>query len=1467
MGFEKDLNYYISTIKELIFKENRWISIAEIAERLGVDKYEKLIPGVHNSTIAQIINAHIKKCGVQSYKINYKFDYSIWVAPGNLSQDLIPKSAFIGQPQDKEPQGSSYRASRNQYEGNENWYKFSRKMRKHPFVKNYILKSQNSKCPICNKNIPNIDAGIMIGRNFAHFCQYDAPVLKISTPTSSNPNRKSIVPDCENCLKDHPEYFQECVKRYMLVHNACYYNLNAIGDYNTFTEFDSEKYLNNFNQQNEKEIEIEVKEEFVDIKSINTEEQVVTADENKKQEISDSGEVFVVKEYKQPDSIELLPTTEAYSGIRKFTANYSYSNSNFVIQNLKGSDVKNEFYPTICVLKNLLQRGNPTLMSKFLQDHIGSIHKDENFKKPYPIISKATPMWEKTIKGNVDENLYPAKEFFYEAIPNDLPDCSFIQALLIPEVKINDIVFDESEQAKKFKEQRVDFYLPQAKLVIEIDGAQHKTEIQKSQDDYRDSYLTSHNVATVRITTKELKTKNDSYKSKLRDIRTRLAQLFYEQKHQNHPTNIKINDYKNAYVNGVNLSDKNYLATAIIRFQMLILELLATEKLKFDKTWNIELYCDDIQGFAQLAIDDLFEWFNNLFFLRNIVIERPTINLKYVESPSNFSMKDSIKIDFSLLKRYTDENLKNTNVIYVRTDYFDSYDYFRLSTTDAIEYPKSIFFNEDVLLFFAWNLILQSYDNLQYETLTFREGQLEIIANALTRRHTIGLLPTGSGKSICYQIACLLQPALGFVVCPIKSLMIDQAVDLNKAYIDRVGVLSSDNTTEEKNFIQSNFKKGKYFFVFISPERFQIAQFREYLSEVNNNFNIAYAVIDEAHCLSEWGHDFRVSYLNLVNAIIRYCGDFRFIALTATASSNVLKDLKIELRLDNDNDIKTPKQYSREELYFTVNDASDTKGKYSRLKDAIDFYKHDKFFKDKCGVVFTPTVNGQKGCFALSQMLTESLGEQVGFYCGEAPKEYDSDLDFAEYKKLVQSNFKDSIGSVLVTTKAFGMGVNKGNIGYTIHYGIPASMESLYQEAGRAGRDKKLFEKTKAVCSVLLSKESLSDEDLELLWDKNTDLDRINEIRDDLHADISTQMFFLTLSETDIESELTILSSLYNYISENSKEKFVWIKGGGKEFKTNVRDDIEKSIFKLKQLGIISDWTVLYRGGYYKDYQLEIGDLSIVSIKNSIEQTIKKYDTEFSYEQVIEGSGRYKKLNEIYNDNSISDFYRYVKILLQWHFETFFYSRRQSLKNVYEACVKVVDGLISPEDFKENIENYFRFSNKSHIMQVIADNPQEEYKKWFDILYVFEDSVKTDEPISEKDANNLISNMNRFLESYQQNTGLDFVSGILRLIANDFGNIDGRNRFESSLAEIKKSFTPEKQKYIFENLFKTIKNMKLSKRKRNELSKSVTNVYGSSKDTLFELYNNLEDDYSLSLISENFLGRVKGIKNKIEVGK
>ncbi len=139
---------------------------------------------------------------------------------------------------------------------------------------------------------------------------------------------------------------------------------------------------------------------------------------------------------------------------------------------------------------------------------------------------------------------------------------------------------------------------------------------------------------------------------------------------------------------------------------------------------------------------------------------------------------------------------------------------------------------------------MQSNPFLTEDSFDFREGQLEIISTALNRVDTIGLLPTGSGKSLCYQLACLLQPCISFVVCPIKSLMVDQSVDLQNVGIMRVASLTSDNTSLEREIIQKNYGLGKYMFIFISPERFQTELFRQYLSSINQNFDIAYSVID-----------------------------------------------------------------------------------------------------------------------------------------------------------------------------------------------------------------------------------------------------------------------------------------------------------------------------------------------------------------------------------------------------------------------------------------------------------------------------------------------------------------------------------------------------------------------------------------------------------------------------------------------
>ncbi|WP_309245198.1 DEAD/DEAH box helicase [Clostridium sp. CF012] len=173
----------------------------------------------------------------------------------------------------------------------------------------------------------------------------------------------------------------------------------------------------------------------------------------------------------------------------------------------------------------------------------------------------------------------------------------------------------------------------------------------------------------------------------------------------------------------------------------------------------------------------------------------------------------------------------------------------------------------------------------------FSHAQLPIITNTLRGKDTIGLLPTGGEKSLCYQFAALLQPCISFVVVPIKSLMYDQKENLDSKFITKTNFISSDQKAEEKNVIGKAFSKGKYFFIWISPERFQIKEFRQYLTVLNEEQTIALAVIGEVHCLSEWVHDFRTSYLNLCKTIEKYCPSTNLLGLTATASLNVLKDI------------------------------------------------------------------------------------------------------------------------------------------------------------------------------------------------------------------------------------------------------------------------------------------------------------------------------------------------------------------------------------------------------------------------------------------------------------------------------------------------------------------------------------------------------------------------------------------------
>ena len=1164
--------------------------------------------------------------------------------------------------------------------------------------------------------------------------------------------------------------------------------------------------------------------------------------------------------------------------MKKFSANYSHSNHNFVIQNLNGEIVNNKYTPAICIVKNIIQRGKPSILSSYLKQILGDITLREDFNQPYALIDSVTPIWKRIIKGDDAENNFPAKSFFEEIIPTDLKDCAFIQNLLLPEAKISDII---PNCAKEFENQQVDFYLPQAFMVIEIDGISHEDEKQKILDKKRDVYLEKNGIVTIRFSTLDLKEKNISYKSKIKQIRSRITQIHLTQwqRQDEHKKIIKLEDYKKVYNNGIDFNNPNYVATAIIRFQILILELLLQGKLNFEDKWDIEFYSQDISEFMDLAIEDLFIWFERILSLQKVPFARPEVNIHKVTDFSQFTKKKNIKIDFSILKRYTDENVDNPNIIYVRTDYYDEYilydgkekfyqefDYFKVETCAPISYEieqreNSLDFENLRLL--AWDIFMQSNTFLTKDSFGFREGQLEIISTALNRIDTIGLLPTGSGKSLCYQLACFLQPCISFVVCPIKSLMVDQSVDLQNVGITRVASLTSDNTSLEREIIQKNYGLGKYMFIFISPERFQTELFRQYLSSINQNFDIAYAVIDEAHCLSEWGHDFRTSYLNLVSAIKKHCKTSKFIALTATASSNVLKDLKVELGIKNDEDVKTPKDYSREELEFFVENCS--KDKYEVLIDVLKDVNTQSFYNENCGIIFTAkkkasASNRTKGCYDLSNDLSEELELDIPFYCGGNPdtKRFLTTEDFNQYKQDVQKGFKENKYKILTSTKAFGMGVNKGNVAYTIHYGLPASMESLYQEAGRAGREKKLFVKNKALCYVLFSKENFDQNQLNILWDKNSNYDKILNKSKDLDGDLATHFYFFVSGTKNINDDAKFLTQLYEYINEHNKKNNLLIKGSdfidGKVIKAP--EDIEKYIYKLKQLGVVSDWTVDFKT---RSFDLLVGKLDYDSIKKCLQKNINKYDPEFNFENLVESS-RYTKLKEIYKSKD-KEFKKLAKMLLQWTFDTFLYSRRQSLKTVYETCISYVDGKLDSRQFKEKIENYFRFSNKTHIMQQIANEPL-NYTLWFDIFYKFEDSVRTEQIIDYNEAQNLIISLGRFLESYMQNTGLDIVSGLLRLFVNEYENYDGRNRLENSLGQIAQ--LPEDDiNEIFDNMFKMCKD--LSYEQKNQLTGSLTKNIKFTKQQLINMHNNLKDENSLLLVTKDFASRMNKIKEKFEV--
>lgn len=706
-------------------------------------------------------------------------------------------------------------------------------------------------------------------------------------------------------------------------------------------------------------------------------------------------------------------------------------------------------------------------------------------------------------------------------------ECEYLIQLLEPQRLLSSIV---TIPDRKFsKDQRVDFAFEipygdtKTGFILEMDGQPYHSNIfQRLQDERRDRMASQGGWDTYRITQLQNNNFLDSWQTEASSNR--------------YLSFIRCNHAKPLTGSWNNTLQAVLSPLAVARIERMLIEAMMSGALSVSSVqWNIAVVERDVPC-AAMAIQDLADKYSHICRLAGSSDHLPEINLTIVSteefksSPLHLSCKPTTEmpqshfdlcVDISMLLRDNIDALPlsvDADVFYIiRTSHYKKRER-RVCAAENIVYPAfvtkdstgnyvNIKEREDLLTYFLQEIFRKP---------SFRPGQLPILSHSLSDKTTIGLLPTGGGKSLTYQLSCILQPGVSIIVDPLVSLMVDQVRGLRDIRIDSCEAVHSGLGTEEKRKKLALLQQGASLFMLLSPERFMMENFRDNLITMTekNHVYFSYGVIDEVHCVSEWGHDFRTSYLHLGRNMINYMKTkskrpLSVMGLTATASFDVLADVERELTLGGNLSIDSetivrPENDTRPELSYRIYKVNPS---FDELKDPLEQYKlrceSDWDLKDvvaetkqralidmfatipsdieavndadapcyiehfnieefyspnsegkylNAGILFCPHARGTFGVLTnvwntrpgISNHLIENVKQlNVGTFVG-------GDRPSGDMKR-----FNENEQNLMVATKAFGMGIDKPNVRYTINFNHPSSVESFVQEAGRGGRDRR----------------------------------------------------------------------------------------------------------------------------------------------------------------------------------------------------------------------------------------------------------------------------------------------------------------------------------------------------------------------------------------------------------------------------